>query len=579
MPTPQAHPLPRDPYRNLVLLALLTLSGRPPVHDLLQSAHRLVSGALPWGRRSPRAHEYPRVRLRVLRRALRTGRPRPRRGSAGLRVSPVDGPGPFERALEPLDGLDPAARAAYALLRVEALAPEEAAALLRRAGAADPEAALGRAASVPGGYRPPDPTVVRVSGRGAPPARGALTAAGAGLLVLALAALALTSSESRPERSAPVAAPVSVTYADDPQAWRESFRLDLTAWPARGGAVGDGELADAALAAWTAHDGRPPRDPRLVFAGRVDGADVVLLHDTPWTARYTRSGDSEEVEVFSEPENGVANWPAVRLSESAEGVRYLLPPWVTEAASASLGAPEQGWSEVARDEDGVTAPLAGDVHCGTGPVLRLRAPEVAHGQPYTVIDLGGPATAHLGYMPPPPAEIRRLGPHEVLDPGNGFELWGEAACAGGPPREPVVTATAWEFAVQDLPGGGSGRWVCLRYGTGDGGGLARALLVATTDEGTETVVAGEGGGGWECSNLDRQIVAGTWWQDTDERWHYLAAASREAAEVRVSGAVEEDGEGPVLAVPGPRRGDGPPASPVEVGAVDVHGNDMTPLTG
>ncbi|WP_306371060.1 hypothetical protein, partial [Nocardiopsis sp. CC223A] len=413
-------------------------------------------------------------------------------------------------------------------------------------------------------------------GRGVPPARGALAAAGAGLLVPALAALALAPG-SEPGPSVSVA-PVSVTALADEDAWRDSFRLDLTAWPSRGDAVGDGELVDAALAAWADHGGRPPRDPRLVFAGRVDGRDVVLLHDTPWTARYTRDGDAAEVAVFSEPANGVANWPAVRLSETAEGVRYLLPPWVTEAASASPGAAEEGWTEVPQDAHGVTAPLPAEEHCGTGPVLRLRAPEVAHGQPYTVVDLGGPATAHLGYMPPPPAEIRRLGPHEVLGPGHGFELWGEVACAGGPPDGPVITATVWEFAVQDLPGGGSGRWVCLRYGTHDGGGLARAVLVATTDAGTGTVVAGERAGGWTCSNLDRQVVAGTWWQAPDGRWHYLAAASREAASVRVSGGVEADGEGPVLAVAGPRRGDRPPAPPVEVGAVDVHGGAMTPIT-
>jgi hypothetical protein len=63
------------------------------------------------------------------------------------------------------------------------------------------------------------------------------------------------------------------------------------------------------------------------------------------------------------------------------------------------------------------------------------------------------------------------------------------------------------------------------------------------------------------------------------RWHYLAAASREVARLEVSGAVEEDVDDAVPAVPGPRRGDGPPAEPVAVSAVDVHGDEMTPLTG
>ncbi|WP_304451445.1 hypothetical protein [Nocardiopsis sp. YSL2] len=575
MPSPAEHSLPRDPYRNLVLLALLTLSGRPPAHDLLQRAHRSVTAALPWGRRNPRAHEYPRVRRRVLRRALRA-RGTPRR--TGLRITPLDGFGTLTRALAPLDGLGPAARAGFALLRIERLDPEEAAALLRSVGVADPERALDEAGAVPDGFRPPDPTVVRVSGRGAPPGRPLLLAAGAAGLALALGPVALVGSAPPEEpQGGPVSSAVTATALTNGQAWRESFRLDLTAWHARGGATGDDALVHEAVAAWSDR-GQAPRDPRLVFAGRVDGREVVVLHDAPWAARYTREGDDAEVEVFPEPAEGVANWPALRLSETAEGTRFLLPPWVTEAAWASLGTSEDGWSEAAVDDHGVTGPLPAGEHCGTGPVLRLRAPDVAHGQPYTVIDLGGPSTAHLGYMPPPPAEIRRLGPHEVLDPEHGFDLWGEAACAGDAPRRSVVAATAWEFAEQELPGGGTGRWVCVRYGTHDGGGLARAVLVARTGEGTETITAGERRGGWECSNLDRQVVAGTWWQADDGRWHYLAAASREVADLRVSGAVDGGGEGPALAVDGPRRGDGPPAGPVTVSAVDVHGDAMTPLT-
>ncbi|KOX22052.1 hypothetical protein [Nocardiopsis sp. NRRL B-16309] len=571
MPSPVEHPLPRDPYRNLVLLALLTLSGRPPAHDLLQRAHRSVTASLPWGRRNPRAHEYARVRRRVLRRALRD---RGTRRHAGLRITPLDGVGPLARALAPLDGLDPAARAGLALVRIERMAPEQAVALLRSVGVRDPDRALDQAADVPDGYGPPDPTVVRVSGRGAPPGPPLLVAAGAAGLALVLAAVALGGSARPEERRGPMSPAVTATAITDPRAWRESFRLDLSAWHARGGAVDDEALVGEAVAAW-ADRGEAPRDPRLVFAGRVDGRDVVVLHDTPWTARYTRDGEDSEVEVFAEPANGVANWPALRLSETAEGVRYLLPPWVTEAAWASLGAPEDGWSEAALDGHGVTGPVAAGEHCGTGPVLRLRAPEVAHGQPYTVVDLDGFSTAHLGYMPPPPAEIRRLGPHEVLDPEHGFDLWGEAACAGGVPRGAVVAATAWEFAEQELPGGGTGRWVCVRYGTHDGGGLARAVLVAEGEEGTEAITAGERRGGWECSNLDRQVAAGTWWQADDGRWHYLAAASREVADLRVSGAADGGGDGPVLAAEGPRRGDGPPAGTVTVSAVNVHGDPMT----
>lgn len=85
MPTPLEQRLPPNPYRNLVLLALTTLSGHRDSPGLLEDAHRLVTGALPRGRRHPRPHEYARTRRRVLRRSLHPRSWHPR-GQAGLRV-------------------------------------------------------------------------------------------------------------------------------------------------------------------------------------------------------------------------------------------------------------------------------------------------------------------------------------------------------------------------------------------------------------------------------------------------------------------------------------------------------------
>jgi hypothetical protein len=599
MPALPESDTPRHPYRNLVLLSLLTLSGSRPAHGLLEHAHRLVTGALPRGRRRPRPRAYPRVRRRVLRRSLRPRGWHLRGGAAGLRLSPVDGAGGEARLLEGLDGLDAGARAAYGLLRVEGLSAGEAAALLSSVGVRDASDAVERALEAGCEHRLPDPTVVRVSGRGPLVERRALAAV-AVLAGLALVALSLGTARTVAPVLSPGPAPVALADAPDEGVWRERFRLDLTAWHPRGDAVGDERLVQRALRAWSAHGaeggagpvrGRTtgvaaeaagggavpaPRAPRLVFAGDVAGDEVVLLHDAPWVARYTDDGSDERVEVFDEPGDGVADWPALRLAETAEGTRYLLPPWVTEAASAPLGGQDPDWADLAH-EDGVTGPVPTGERCGVGPALRLRAPEVAHGQPYTAIDLGGLDTAHLGYMPPPPGEIRRLGPHEVLDADSGFGLWGLAACAGEPPAQPVRTATAWEFARQELPGGGTGRWVCVRYGAHDGGGLARAVLVADTGGGADTVVAGEREGGWECSNLDRQVAAGAWWQDGEGRWHYLAAASREADRISVRGAVSGSAEGgEALAVEGPEGGE-PPAGEVGLVAVDVRGEEMTVL--
>ncbi|MFE1166754.1 hypothetical protein [Nocardiopsis sp. NPDC058789] len=582
-PTPETV-LPRNPYRNLVLLALATLSGHGDSPGLWEDAHRLVTGALPRGRRHPRPHEYARTRRRVLRRSLRPRSWHPR-GRAGLRVSPWDGAGGEARALDALDGLDAPARAAYTLMRLESLEARAAADLLRSVGVRDAAAAVERARRAPSTPPLPDPTVVRVSGRGSWLQRRGLVATTVALALGVAAALGLTTADPGGGTSpAVLAGAPRLSPATAPDTWRESFRLDLNAWHPRGGAVEDDALLRRALTAWSEQEseerGLPPGAPRVLFAGTVADREVVLLHDGPRVARYTR-GDgagTEVVEVFPEPPNGVANWPALRLADTDEGTHYLLPPWVTEAATAPLGHPDADWSEV-RLQHGVTEALPTGGYCGVGPVLRLRAPEVAHGEPYSAIDLGGPDTAHLGYMPPPPSEIRRLGPHEVLDAERGFDLWGELACAGGTPEEPVRTVTAWEFAVQELPGGGEGRWTCVRFGAHDGGGLARAVLVTRTDEGTRTVVAGERDGGWSCSNLDRQVAAGTWWQDDGSRWHYLAAASREAASLTVAGGAEgaaDDGEG-VLAVSGPRSEE-PPGGEVDLTALDAHGEEMTVLS-
>ncbi|MEU3018150.1 hypothetical protein ABZ635_12235 [Nocardiopsis sp. NPDC007018] len=588
MPPEPESELPRNPYRALVLLSLAALSGHRDSPGLLEEAHRLVTGALPRGRRHPRPREYARTRRRVLRRSLHPRRWHPR-GRAGLRVTPVDGSGGEVRALEPLEGLDSPARAAYVLMRLEGLDARGTTALLASVGVRDAAGAVDRARALPATPPLPDPTVVRVSGRGSwLHRRGLLTAAGG--LVLAVMALGLTTAD--PDGGTHFATPVSssprLAGATAPDAWRESFRLDLTSWHPRGDAVDDGALTRRALTAWSEQEaeerGVAPGEPRILFAGTVADREVVLLHDGPRVARYTRrdAGDgraaTELVEVYAEPGNGVANWPALRLADTDEGTHYLLPPWVTEADSSPLGGAEPEWTPVDQ-RDGVTGALATGDHCGAGPVLRLRAPEVAHGEPYAAVDLGGWDTAHLGYMPPPPSEIRRLGPHEVLESERGFGLWGDLACAGELPEEPVRTATAWEFAVQELPGGGEGRWVCVRFGGHDGGGLARAVLVTRTSEGTRAAVAGEREGGWACSNLDRQVAAGTWWRDDESRWHYLAAASREVDSLSVSGGAEgeaEDGEG-VLAVSGPRSEE-PPAAPTSLTALDARDEEMTVLS-
>ncbi|MBE3000502.1 hypothetical protein IDM40_17595 [Nocardiopsis sp. HNM0947] len=584
MPTPSGHETPRNPYRNLVLLSHLTLSGSGPASGLLERAHLLVVGALPRGRRHPRPHEYAKVRRRVLRRSLYPRRWHPR-GEAGLSVIPAAGLGAESRDLDGLSGLGPAERAAYALLYVEGLDPRAAAEVLASAGADASERAVERAAQAPADAHLPDPTLVRVSGRGALVQRRHFVVVGVVGAVLLLGA-GLTAADPVTDTGGPEAALPQTAHAETDPVWDERFTLDLTAWHARGEAAGDEGFTGRALDAWAERSVQEgsvaaPSEPSVLYAGQVDGSDVVLLHDAPYLARWVEDEDGQEsLGVFDAPENGVANWPALRLTENGDGVRYLLPPWVEEASTARFDEPGQGWNDLEHDEKGVTAAAPDPEQCEAGPVLQLRAPEVAHGEPYTAVDMGGPGTAHLGYMPPPPEEIRRLGPHEVLDTEHGFDLWADLACSGAPPEGQISTATAWEFAEQELPGGeGTGRWTCVRYGTRDGSGLARAVLVTEGGDGSaRTTVAGERENGWDCSNLNRQIVAGTWWQDTDDAWHYLAAASREAAEITARGEVSGSEEDTTLAVEGPASGE-QPSGGVEVSAVDGRSEEMTAFDG
>ncbi|WP_249352327.1 RNA polymerase sigma factor [Nocardiopsis akebiae] len=266
---PESDP-PRHPYRNLVLLSFLTLSGSRPPHGLLEHAHRLVTGALPRGRRRPRPQAYPRVRRRVLRRSLRPLRWHLRGGAAGLRLSPVDGSGGEARLLEGLEGLDARERAAYGLLRVEGLSAEEAAALLSSVGVRDASGAVARALEVGGEHRLPDPTVVRVSGRGPLLERRALAAV-AVLTGLALVALSMGTARTVAPVLSQGPAPVALADAPDEQVWRERFRLDLTAWHPRGDAVGDEQLVQRALRAWSAHSAEGGADAGPV-RGRTAGS-------------------------------------------------------------------------------------------------------------------------------------------------------------------------------------------------------------------------------------------------------------------------------------------------------------------
>ncbi|GAB3498867.1 hypothetical protein [Nocardiopsis coralliicola] len=603
-----------EPRRNLARLGyLIRLDQRG---DAALPANVLDAASAALRRRWPlRAPTEEGARLAVVRRALRG---RPRRGHGALEMRTLGGGTDEHMLLRALLRLSRADRAAYALAISGGLTDAEARAVLdeARAGPTPPAAELAAAVAAATGFDRShqealiqrvafDPSVVRVRAHRSRPVRRAVPAVAAAAAVAAVLLAVPTAEPPRPAgdgAAQPVAADgLARTGADE---WRETFRLDLAAWETRGERAGDEELLDRALHRWRADEQLPDptADARLLFAGEVPGAlggsgaaaderraadggtaggeaadgTVVLLHDPPRLVRYAEDGSAEggRVAAAPAPEPGVAHWPGLRLTADGAAARYLLPPWVTEADTAEPDRGGPDWSTVEVDGQGVTAPVAApeESECSQGPILRLRAPDVAHGQAYTVRDTGGLATAHIGYMPPPPAEIRRLGPHELTGDSGGFELWSELGCAAPPPDSPVATATAWEFAVTDLPGGGEGRWVCTRFGAESGRGEARVHLLADRGDGTEALPAGQRSNGWDCSNLSRHIAAGTWFEDGDGSWSFLAAGSRGTTELAVSGGADGTADGGELEVAGPDRG-APPVEQVRLSATTDTGSD------
>ncbi|MEV0588356.1 hypothetical protein [Nonomuraea sp. NPDC050310] len=556
-----------QPYRDLVWLAYLVLPAGAGEERRLVLAHRLAAAALtrrgrptdpvelrrvflrrvlpgrtPWGRLGGRAARWRAWWWRAVPGAGRlaaveavpaltadpgralTGNPGPSlTGNSGSALTGNAGPAPSLDAVEftrRLQALSPAGRAAYALRRLEGRPAEEVVSILDGAGADDPAAALAEAEALEEGRPAYDPTLARLYGR---PARVPVKAA-AGLTVCALAAVVVVpdlTAERPGIAGTPQQAGPRLIIAS-PGAWRAGTDLDLTTWPARGGLTGDRALTGRALARW------PGGDTALLYAGEVAGSRVVLLRRPGQVARYTERGERRELEVFPEPRTKPDGASPLELA----GGHYLLPPWVREVSTAPLTGSAPRWRAVAVS-DGVTAavPPARKGACWQGPVVRLRAPEIAHGRPYTMLDFGALTLANAFYQPPPPAEINRFGPYELDEAAGGFTAWKGLGCAVERPEGEIQSAMAWEFWAGRLPEGVAGRWICLRLADASGGSTVRGVLLA----GRRASVTPARPGSWDCSRLRRDVVAGVWWKAPSGKRYYVAAGSRRVTRISLDG--------------------------------------------
>ncbi|MER8230638.1 hypothetical protein [Streptomyces sp. NPDC094049] len=343
----------------------------------------------------------------------------------------------------------------------------------------------------------------------------------------------------------------------DPAVWPGSTRQDFSVWPARGGLVRDRALLRRALAVWarpgpSVHSsatpgtpvGPPMGPPQLLFAGLVDGARVVLLHDGLRAVRYAEPVEGSAGAALDFARTDGADTPgaaALVVSRAAGNVRYLTAPWVKETGVRDLLRPLAPVRPLARDADGVTGPMTSPAlarDCVRWNALRLRDGSGDR----LLTDLGELAPARLLWGPP-------AAPVDATGPEAGT-AWARTACQLAAVRaHGVRSVNAWRFARQALPeGAGRGTWICTRAETwrGTGSRVLAQFLVPSPQVPAALVARAEGSPA--CGVRDPRVLAGVLWQAPGGDWFVLAAGGGDFASLEASGGVTGRADGPVLAV-------------------------------
>ncbi|MYW35169.1 hypothetical protein GT040_39315, partial [Streptomyces sp. SID2119] len=357
--------------------------------------------------------------------------------------------------------------------------------------------------------------------------------------------------------------------------WADTSRIDFTAWPVRGDRRGDDELLGRALRAWAEPPGNvrvsttpgtvgvpPAQPPRLLFAGEVDGAAVVLFHDGGVRiVRYAEppaGGDGATLDFARTDDADVTTGAAVVVSRTGEKARFLLAPWISETTTRDLLAPDTPGRPLEVGPDGITAPVgrpAAGGACDAWPVLQLRSSErIVEKHAFLVTDLGDLAPAHLTYTPKPGGGAPARQPREATGP-EALLAWARTACSlRALSGSGVRAVNNWAFAEQRLPEGeASAEWLCTRADTWRGPGrvLVQFLQPAASPTAPAAVVADRNDTAL-CSRFGQHILAGTHWKAASGRWYVLAAGSRAVNRIEATGQVRGAAGGPTLAVRAPR---------------------------
>ncbi|MFJ4363469.1 hypothetical protein ACIP4S_04830 [Streptomyces chartreusis] len=585
-------------YPRLVRLAYLVLPPSLGRNRRVLTAHSLTQRALPRGRTAAAPvipaqstgrdsdPGYAFLRLRVLRTALEAGwtlkrAAWPKRSQLppllpqvwGLRLFPRSG-GADELALDQrLSALSGPARAAYVLRGLEKLPDGDVREVLTAAGVEDADDALEEADAVPAQYALLDSPEFDPCSLQARPTdlmrrrqhlRAAL-AAGAALLVCG-ALLGLPGEGWGPD------GPAAPSYAQNPAAeaaldpaqltkvpalaWQSATRADFSVWPARGDLIGDSALLRRALAVWARPGetvtvsatpgtpaGGPPGAPQLLYAGTVDTARVVILYDGLRIARYAEPTDGTAGAAldFSRVDGaGRAEASAVVLSRADGNVRYLLAPWVKEAAERDLLKPGAGAMDLGVRE-GITSPLSSRIGQQTGACSSWNVLQVTD-------RTGTRLLTDLAELVPARLTTGRPGAAEDVTGARALHTWAPYSCWLGAMRSAGVrSVNAWSFAAQPLPDGtGAADWVCTRAETWRGGG-ERVLAQFRTPGSKLGAVAAKAQNVPACGARDPHVLAGVLWKAKAGGWYLLAAGTADTASITATGGVQGTARNPLLA--------------------------------
>ncbi|TDC69396.1 hypothetical protein E1200_08725 [Actinomadura sp. GC306] len=546
----------RAHYARLLRLAYLVLDdGDAPLTRARRAAARASRG---------RPGGYPAQRTRLIG-ALLTEPPAGRFPLHRLFAEPAPAPrGPVREALAELP---PHERLAY-LLRMDGLTVPEVTAELdphrptgfgdveRAAAAVDARTGLDEAAQRVE-IEAFEPDLVRLRPPSARPGWRVAAAVAVAVALLAAAGSVLT----RPGEAAGGPAAIG------PGAWRETPAPSISEWPAQGGLRHDTALLRRAAGAWRAHHRHPPVGRVFVlYAGRVDGASLVVLRDTPGVrdapsvAQYFERRMSRGVESVRGLRTGAGQLIMLGMTW-----RFLVPPWLRDVRAAVPAERAPAWLPL-EVRDGLSDPLPWDWFtpgCQNYVVFRMTFRPAAGGtaRPVTQLSSHDPRAAAprvwFPGRPEPEEEFRRAALRAVACEGaatlsESGDLWlnrlwsGELPDGGG--RATLLTVDA--SAPEAVPG--------------------TAVLVS--DGGR--VLSARGRTNSDTTPSAASTTAVLWWR-SPRRWHLLAAAGPRVARLEAVGELgrhvgdpARPGREPPLVVPGPRTG-GPDPERVRLPIVHV----------